>query len=248
MPIQLLIVEDYDEMSKKAAEIISDCVRGKPRLVLGLATGRTPIGCYRELARMQRGGGLDFSSVRTFNVDEYLGLPPTHPKSNRYFMYENLFSHVNIKIGNTHFLDGMTPDPQKTCVEFEGLIKESGGIDLQLLGIGTNGHIAFNEPGSAFNSRTRVVDLSEQTIKDYAYFFNSIDKVPRQALSMGIETIMEAKAILLLASGGKKAEAVAKSIDGPVTTEVPASALRKHPDCTFVVDRAAATNLKRGRS
>jgi len=244
MPIEVSIKKGYDELSKRAAEIIADAIRNKPNLVLGLATGSTPIGCYRELVRMHREEGLDFSRVVTFNLDEYIGLPPTHPQSYRYFMDENLFNHVNIKIENTHVPNGLSDDLQRTCKDFEEAIKSSGGIDLQLLGIGSNGHIAFNEPGSPFDSRTRVVKVSEQTIKDNARFFESIDEVPRQAISMGTGTIMEARKIILLASGAGKADAVAKSVKGPVTEEVPASILQTHPNCIFVIDEAAASKLE----
>lgn len=244
MPIEFSIKKSYDKFSKRAAEIIADAIRNKPNLVLGLATGSTPIGCYRELVRMHRGEGLDFSRVVTFNLDEYIGLPPTHPQSYRYFMNENLFNHVNIKIENTHVPNGLSDDLQRTCKDFEEAIKSSGGIDLQLLGIGSNGHIAFNEPGSPFDSRTRVVKVSEQTIKDNAQFFKSIDEVPRQAISMGTGTIMEARKIILLASGAGKADAVAKSVNGPVTEEVPASILQTHPNCIFVIDETAASKLE----
>ena len=245
MPIKVSVTKDYDEMSRRAARMIADAIKNKPNLVLGLATGDTPVGCYQELIRMHKEEGLDFSRVVTFNLDEYIGLPPTHPQSYRYFMNENLFNHVNIKMENTHVLNGLSDDPEKTCKEFEEAIEGAGGIDFQLLGIGGNGHIAFNEPGSPFNSRTRVVSLSERTIKDNARFFKSIDEVPRQALSMGIETIMRARKIVLLASGEGKADAVAKSLEGPITTEVPASVLQRHPDCTFILDKASASKLTR---
>ena len=245
MPIKVLVEKDYDGMSKKAAGMIADAIKNKPNLVLGLATGGTPVGCYEELVRMHKEEGLDFSNVVTFNLDEYLGLPPTHPQSYRYFMDENLFRHVNIKLENTHVPDGMSNNVQKTCHEYDEAIKKAGGIDLQLLGIGGNGHIAFNEPGSLFNSRTRVVDLSEQTIKDNARFFKSIEEVPRQAISMGVETIMEAREIILLAFGEGKADAVAKSLEGAITTDVPASVLQRHPNCTFLLDKASASKLTR---
>ena len=245
MPIEVLIEKGYDELSKRAARFIAGTIKNKPNSVLGLATGGTPVGCYRELIRMHREEGLDFSTVITFNLDEYVGLPPTHPQSYRYYMDENLFRHVNIKMENTHVPDGMTNDPQRTCQEFEKLIKASGGIDLQLLGIGANGHVGFNEPGSPFDSRTRLVNLSEQTRKDNARFFKSIDEVPYQALSMGIGAIMEAKKIVLLASGAGKAEAVAKSVEGPITEDVPASILQRHPDCSFILDGGAASKLGR---
>lgn len=243
MPIKVFVTKDYDELSKRAARIIADVIKNKPNLVLGLATGGTPMGCYQELIRMHREKELSFSGVVTFNLDEYIGLPPTHPQSYRYFMDENLFRHVNIKMENTYVQDGLSDDPQRTCKEFEELIKRAGGIDLQLLGIGANGHIAFNEPSSPFDSRTRVVNLLERTIKDNARFFKSIEEVPRQALSMGMETIMEVRKIILLASGAGKAGAVAKSIEGPITTDVPASILQRHPDCTFILDEAAASKL-----
>ena len=243
IPIKVQIVKDYDELSKRATKIIRGAIKNKPNSVLGLATGSTPVGCYRELVRTHKEKGLDFSKVVTFNLDEYIGLSPTHPQSCRYFMDEKLFNHVNIKIENTHIPNGLSDDLQGACKEFEEAIKRSGGIDLQLLSIGANGHIAFNEPGSPFNSRTRVVSLSERTRKDNARFFKSIDEVPRQAISVGIGTIMEARKIVLLASGTEKADAVAKSVDGPITTGVPASILQKHPDCTFILDEAAASKL-----
>lgn len=245
MPVKVSVAKDYGEMSKRAARLIADSIRDKPNIVLGLASGGTPVGCYRELIRMHREEGLDFSKVTSFNLDEYIGLAPTHPQSYRYFMDENLFRHVNIKMKNTHVPDGLSDDHEKTCNEFEEAIKKAGGIDLQLLGIGSDGHIAFNEPGSPFNSRTTVVSLSERTRKDNARFFKSIDEVPRQAVSMGMETIMEAREIILLASGEGKADAVAKSIEGPVTTEVPASVLQRHPNCTFITDEASASKLTR---
>lgn len=245
MPINISIAKDYDGMSRKAARIIADAIRNKPNLVLGLATGGTPVGCYQEFIRMHKEEGLDFSRVITFNLDEYIGLSPTHPQSYRYFMDENLFRHVNIKVENTHVLDGLSANLQKTCKEFEEAIKASGEIDLQLLGIGANGHIAFNEPGSPFDFRTGVVNLSERTIKDNARFFKSIDEVPRQALSMGIGTIMEVRKIILLASGVGKAGAVAKSVEGSITTDVPASILQRHPNCIFILDEEAASKLVR---
>jgi len=245
MPIKILIEKGYNELSKKAAKIIASIIRNKSNLVLGLAAGDTPVGCYCELIRMHREEGLDFSNVMTFNLDEYIGLTRDHPQSYLYFMNETLFRHVNIRMENTHFLDGMSEDPQRTCKEFEEAIKRAGGIDLQLLGIGSNGYIAFNEPGSTFDSGTRVVSLSEQMIKDNSRFFKSIDKVPRQALSMGIGTIMEARKIILLASGAGKADAVAKSVEGPVTINVPASILQRHPECIFILDEKAASKLVR---
>lgn len=187
--------------------------------------------------------GLDLSRVVTFNLDEYVGLPPAHPQSYRYFMNENLFNHINIRMENTHVPNGSVDDLQKSCREFEELIKEFGGIELQLLGIGPNGHIGFNEPGSSFNSRTRAVDISEQTRKRNAGFFSSAEEVPPRAITMGIETIMEAEKIILLASGERKRDIVAKSVEGPITKDVPASILQKHPNCLFLLDKAAASKL-----
>lgn len=242
MPIKVLITENYEEMSKKAAKIIANSVRKKPNIVLGLAAGETFVGCYKKLVFMHQQEGLDFSKVVTFNLDEYLGLGPTYSQSYRYFMDENLFRHVNIRRENIHVLDGISDNPKKVCEEFEEAIKKRGGIDLQLLGIGRNGHIAFNEPGSKLDSRTRVVSLSEQTINDNVRLFKSIE-VPHQAVTMGIGTIMEASEILLLASGESKAEAVAKSLEGPTTTDVPASVLQRHYNCTFILDKTSASKL-----
>ena len=244
MPIRVIITRDYDEMSKLAAKMIADAIRSKPNLVLGLATGETPIGCYRELVRMHKEEGLDFSQVVTFNLDEYLGLPPSHEQSYHYFMYVNLFNHINIKKENIHIPNGVAENVEEHCREYERMIKEAGGIDLQLLGIGRNGHIGFNEPGSPFDSRTRVVKLAEMTRRDNARFFKSIDEVPTHAITMGLATIMEAKKIILIASGKNKADAIAKSVEGPKTTAVPASILQDHPDCTFIIDKDAASKLK----
>jgi len=244
MPIKVIITRDYDEMSRLAAKMIADAIKAKPNIVLGLATGGTPEGCYKELVRMHKEEGLDFSQVVTFNLDEYVGLPPDHPQSYHYYMDVHLFNHVNIKRENIHIPDGMAKDLEKHCQEYEEMIKKAGGIDLQLLGIGRNGHIGFNEPGSPFDSRTRVVELTETTRRDNARFFKSIDEVPTHAVTMGLATIMEAKKIILLASGENKADAIAKAVEGPKTTMVPASILQDHPDCTFIIDKEAASKLK----
>lgn len=187
--------------------------------------------------------GTDFSKVTTFNLDEYVGLRPDHPQSYRWYMEENFFSKVNIKKEQTFIPNGVAEDLEAECLRYEDLIKQAGGIDLQLLGIGSNGHIGFNEPGSEFGTITRVVDLAESTIKDNSRFFESIDEVPTQAISMGIKTIMQAKEIILMASGGSKADAIYAAVYGPVTTEVPASVLQLHPAATLVVDQAAASKL-----
>lgn len=241
--IRVLIVRSYEELSLEAALRIADVVKSKPDAVLGFATGSTPIGCYRELIRLHRVEGLSFSRVSTFNLDEYVGLPPEHPQSYHYYMFQNLFNHVDVKREKIHIPNGLAEDLEAECRRYEEAIKQSGGIDLQILGIGRNGHIGFNEPGSPFDSRTRVVKLSDQTRMDNSRFFKSLDEVPTHAITMGIATIMEAKRIILLASGEAKAEAVAKAVKGPKTVMVPASALKDHPDCLFILDRGAASLL-----
>jgi len=251
--MKLIIVETSEQMSRAAAELFAQRIRSNPKIVLGLATGGTPERLYAELARLHREDGLDFSQVVTYNLDEYLGIPGAHDQSYRYFMNKNLFDRINIAKENTHVLNGLAAAPAKECADYEAAIKKAGGIDLQLLkaggidlqllGIGSNGHIAFNEPGSPADSRTGVVDLTENTIKDNARFFEKAEDVPKQALSMGNGSIMEAKEIVLIADKESKADAIFKSIEGPVTEEVPASILQKHPDCTFIIDRAAAAKL-----
>lgn len=242
--MEVIIAKDYEEMSKTAAGIIRRQIVGKPKSVLGLATGGTPIGTYKELVRMHKEEGLDFSKVITFNLDEYVGLPSWHEQSYHYFMWENLFKHVNISPGNVHIPAGIVPDFTAYCQWYEEEIKRAGGIDLQLLGIGGDGHIAFNEPGSSLASRTRVVTLFEQTIKDNARFFKSIDEVPKFAITMGVATILEAKKLLLVANGKKKAKVVAEFIEGAVSSMITASALQLHPDATVVLDEEAASELK----
>ena len=217
-------------------------VRTKPGSVLGLATGSTPLGVYKLLAEYHQ-AGVDFSRVITFNLDEYIGLAPDHPQSYRYYMEENLFSKINIKQENTHVPSGIAPDLEAECRRYEEAIRQAGGIDLQLLGIGSNGHIGFNEPGTPFDSTTQIVDLTESTIRDNSRFFDSPDEVPTQAVSMGIKSIMQAKSIVLIASGGSKADAVCAAVHGPVTPEVPASVLQLHPSVTIVVDQAAGGRL-----
>lgn len=245
--MKVIICDSAEAMSKTAANIFADRIRSKPNLVLGLATGSTPLGMYAELVRLHREEDLDFSKVRTFNLDEYVGLPPDHEQSYRHFMNRHLFDHLNIDPANTHVPDGLARDLDGCCAAYEAAIQAAGGIDLQVLGIGTNGHIAFNEPGSPFDSRTRVVDLTESTIQDNSRFFKRIEDVPTRALSMGIGTIMEAREIVLLATKDNKAEAIARTLEGPVTEAVPASILQRHPNVTFVLDQAAASRLKRSQ-
>lgn len=242
--MNVTICETYEEMSKAAADLFAERIRAKPDIVLGLATGNTPVGLYQELARMHGEERLDFSRVRTFNLDEYLGLGPDHEQSYRHFMDVNLFDSINIDKANTHVPDGLAADPEAHCAAYEAAIRAAGGIDLQVLGIGSNGHIAFNEPGSPAGSRTRVVELTQSTITDNSPFFDRTEDVPTRALSMGIGTIMESREIVLLANKEKKAEAVARSLQGPITEDVPASILQQHENVTVILDRAAASQLK----
>lgn len=245
--MRILIAKDYEKMSKEAAQIVCELIRRKPDCVLGLATGSTPLGLYKELVRMHKEDGLDFSRVRTFNLDEYYGLSPQHPQSYRCFMDENLFKGLNIKPENTRVPDGSVKigEVEQYCKRYEELIKQAGGIDLQVLGIGGDGHIAFNEPGSSLGSRTRVVALDEKTIEDNSRFFDSSADVPRFALSMGVGTILEAKEIIFLATGAKKAEVVAEALEGPVTSMITASALQLHPRVTAILDEEASDSLDR---
>lgn len=241
--MEVKVFETYEEMSRHAARMIAERIKAKPNLVLGLATGSTPVGTYQELIRLHKEEGLDFSQVRSFNLDEYLGIAGDHDQSYRYFMNTNLFDHINIDKANTRVPDGTAADPAASCRQYEEDIKAGGGIDFQVLGVGGNGHIAFNEPGSSRDSRTRVVDLDEATIKDNSRFFDSIDDVPKQAISMGMATIMETKEVILLANKANKADAIVKTIEGPVTEEVPASLLQEHPNVTFMVEKEAAGKL-----
>lgn len=243
--MRVCVEKNYGQMSRRVAQIVGQTIAANPKAVLGLATGQTPEGCYAELVRMHREEGLDFRLVTTFNSDEYVGLAPSHPQSYHSYMSDKLFNHVNIDKNRTHIPDGLAPRPREFCEAYERLIRSSGGIDLQLLGIGRNGHIGFNEPGSPFDSRTRVVDLSEETRKDNSRFFGSISKVPRQAITMGLATIMEVRSIVLMASGVNKGWAVERAVNGPVTVEVPASILQRHQDCIFLVDEQAASILSK---
>jgi glucosamine-6-phosphate deaminase len=242
LELNIVVVSNYDSMSEEVAKMICAQVRNKPDSVLGLATGSSPVGVYRLLEEFYR-HEVDFSRVTTFNLDEYVGLSADHPQSYHYYMEEHLFSKVNVVRERCHVPDGMAPDLQKECLRYEDLIRHSGGIDLQILGIGSNAHIGFNEPGTPFGSTTQVVDLAESTIADNARFFESRDEVPTQAISMGIKSIMQAKNIVLMANGGSKADAIFQAVRGPVTPEVPASVLQLHPSVTFVVDQAAGSRL-----
>ena len=243
--MEVIVKPTYEEVSKLAARIIGDLVMARPRCVLGLATGSTPLGTYRELVRAHREDGLDFSQVVTFNLDEYVGLEAENEQSYHYFMWENFFRHIDIRRENVHIPEGDAEDPDEFCHEYEHEIADAGGVDLQLLGLGGNGHIAFNEPISSLGSRTRIVTLTEQTRRDNARFFKGIEEVPRYAMTMGIGTILDAGSILLVANGEGKADAVARMVEGPVMAMVPASALQLHPAVTVIVDRAAASKLTR---
>ena len=226
-------------VSRTAAQFVAAVVRRKPTCVLGLATGSTPLGMYGELIRMHREEGLDFSRVVTFNLDEYVGLSGTHPQSYRHFMQQNLFDHINIDPRNTHVPDGRALDFESYCEQYEKLIADEGGIDLQVLGIGSDGHIAFNEPGSSLGSRTRLKTLTEETVRDNARFFGSEKEVPRLAITMGVGTILESRQCLLLAAGESKARAIRDTIEGPITAQVTASALQLHRDVIAVLDEEA---------
>ena len=235
--------KDYEEMSRKAAGIVSAQIIMKPDCVLGLATGSTPVGLYKQLIEWYRNGDLDFSGVRTVNLDEYKGISRENDQSYYYFMHQNLFDHVNIPAGNTHLPDGMEPDSEKECRRYEELIQSRGSVDLQLLGIGHNGHIGFNEPADAFDKLVHCVNLTQSTIEANKRFFASAKEVPRQAYTMGIQTIMRSKKILIIANGEGKADIVRDAFFGPITPMVPASVLQLHNDVTLVADEAALSKI-----
>ena len=243
--MRIIATKDYNDMSKKAANILSAQVIMKPDCVLGLATGSTPIGTYEKLVEWYEKGDLDFSQVTSVNLAESKGLDRKNAQSYYYFMHEHLFNHVNIKEENTNVPDGTQPDGEKECARYEELIRSLGGVDLQLLGLGHNGHIGFNEPADAFDKTTHCVDLTESTIEANKRFFASADEVPRQAYTMGIGTIMQAKKILIIVSGEDKADIVRDAFFGPVTPRVPASILQMHSDVTLVADEAALSKIPR---
>lgn len=236
--------EDYKAMSRIAANIISAQIIMKPDCVLGLATGSSPEGTYAQLVEWYKKGDLDFSQVTSVNLDEYKGLSGDNDQSYRYFMNSHLFDHVNIDKSRTFVPNGLEPDSEKACREYDEVVAATGGVDLQLLGIGHNGHIGFNEPASEFCKNTQCVDLTESTIEANKRFFEKEEDVPRQAYTMGIGTIMRAKKILLVASGEGKADIIAKAFTGPITPEVPASILQLHNDVTVVCDKAAMGKIK----
>jgi len=241
----LVLKPNSEELGREAARVVANAVRRNPVLRLGLATGSTMLAMYQELVRLHRRESLDFSQVVTFNLDEYLGLSSNHPQSFHHYMQQNFFAHGNVDPGNIHIPDGaIKGNYQQYCASYEEAIRNAGGIDLQILGIGRNGHIGFNEPTSSLGSRTRLKVLSKETIQDNRRFFASQDEIPQCAITMGIGTILESKRILLLASGSPKATAIAKAIEGPLTASVTASALQLHSDVTFIIDRDAGAELK----
>lgn len=241
--MRVVICENYAEMSRLAAEEIASEMKKKKDFVLGLATGSTPVGTYGNLIEMNKQGEIDFTDVKTFNLDEYCGLYPNHDQSFNYFMYMNLFNYINIKNENVHVPFGFATDYDAWCKGYEDAIAKAGGLDLQLLGMGSNGHIGFNEPAEEFAEITHTVELTESTIKDNSRFFEKIEDVPTSAVTMGIGTIMRAKKIVMVVNGANKAKAVKAMIDGPVTPSMPASALQNHPDVTIFVEKEAAKEI-----
>ena len=238
--MRVIVEPNYKEMSRKAALLVASQLNLKPNSVLGLATGSTPLGMYHELITMYEHHELDFSEAVTFNLDEYYRLPKDNKKSYFFYMKENFFKYININSGNINFLNACAKDIIEECREYEMKIKRAGGIDLQILGIGPNGHIGFNEPGKTLDIETHLVHLSEETIKANSRFFNSIDAVPHQAISVGIATIMKARRIVLLANGKNKAEVIKETVSGRIDTRIPASILQTHPEVTIILDEEAA--------
>ncbi len=241
--MKVIITKDYDEMSKKAFEVMAGVVKSNPEAIIGLATGSTPIGLYKNMIKDHNENGTSYKKIKTVNLDEYAGLDVNSDQSYVYFMRDNLFNHIDIDLKNTNIENGKAADREAECARYNALL-EKMQQDIQVLGIGSNGHIAFNEPGTPFGSVTHIVDLTESTIKDNSRLFKSIDEVPRQAFTMGLKNIMNAKKILILANGANKAKAVYGLVKGEVTENVPASILQLHPDCTLVCDEAAAELIK----
>lgn len=242
--MRLIVTKNYDEMSKVAAHEMAEDIKSNPEIVLGLATGGTPVGMYKELIRMYNEGELDFSRTTSINLDEYVGLSGEHDQSYRYFMNTNLFNHININKEKTFVPNGLAENVEEECKSYDARIQEMGGIDLQLLGLGANGHIGFNEPGESLSVGTHLTDLKESTIEANARFFDSIDDVPREAITMGLGGIMKAKKIMVIASGEGKAEVVEAMMSGKITTEIPATMLQMHRDVVLIVDEDAAKLLK----
>ncbi|KEI79577.1 glucosamine-6-phosphate deaminase [Clostridium botulinum A2 117] len=241
--MRIIVVDNYEEMSKKAAAMIASQVILKPDSVLGLATGDTPIGMYKEIINIYKNEKMNFSKVKTFNLDEYYGLNRENPQSYYYYMMNNLFNHVNIDKNNINIPNGMADNIEVECKEYERKIDKAGGIDLQILGIGVNGHIGFNEPDTSFEAETHLVNLNEKTIESNSRFFSSKDQVPTKAISMGIRTIMHSRKIILLACGSVKSNAIFKAINDKITPNIPASILQLHKDVVVIVDKKAASKL-----
>lgn len=239
--MKIIEAKDYGDMSRKAANVISAQVILFPQSILGLATGSTPLGIYKQLVDWYNKGDVDFSRVRSFNLDEYCGLPMNHQQSYHYYMHHYLFRHINIKAENIHIPNGLATDIQKECEQYDKMITQLGGIDLQLLGLGNTGHIGFNEPGESFNKMTHKATLTQTTIQANSRFFTDIKEVPKHAITMGIKAIMQAKKILLVVSGSNKADILERALFGPVTPEIPGSILQLHPDVTVVADKDALT-------
>ena len=232
--MQIIKVVNQEEMGLLAADVFAESIQAKPNLVLGLATGSTPLTLYRELIKRNKEGEIDFSKISTVNLDEYIGLPGTHEQSYRYFMNENLFNHININLDNTFVPDGIAKDPASECTRYDALIEKFGGIDLQLLGIGFNGHLGFNEPSDIFSNKTQCIKLTESTVNANSRFFNDFSEVPKSAITMGIRDIMLAKKIVLVA-GAEKKDIIEKSLYGEITPKVPASVLQLHQDVTIIL-------------
>ncbi len=243
--MRVVILENPQQVSSRAADIFCQLIASKPDCVLGLATGGTPLGTYQELVARHRAGQVSFAAVTSFNLDEYVGLPPQHPQSYSHFMHEHLFDQTDFVSERCHLPNSSADDLLAACDEYEAMISAAGGIDLQLLGIGGDGHIAFNEPGSSLASRTRLKALTQRTRSDNARFFDSLDEVPKLSMTMGVGSILDARQILLLATGGSKADVIKALVEGPVTANLPASALQLHPQVTVLLDRDAARGLSR---
>lgn len=241
--MKIIVTKNYDELSKVAANEMAKVIKNNPKAILGLATGGSPIGMYKELIRMNKEGEIDFSKITTVNLDEYVGLSGDHPQSYRYFMNENLFNHINIDKNNTYVPNGLAENIEAECKNYDKKIADLGGTDVQLLGIGNNGHIAFNEPADDLVSGTHLTNLTQATIEANARFFDSIDEVPKTALTMGLGGIMKSKKIIVIASGESKAEAVKAMVSGKISTNMPASMLQMHRDVVVIVDEAAAKLL-----
>ncbi|OYD07698.1 glucosamine-6-phosphate deaminase [Paludifilum halophilum] len=243
--MQILQARDYNEMSELAAKRVIDQIKSSPQTTLGLATGATPLGIYQRLVEDSRKNGTSYRQVSTFNLDEYVGLSPEHPNSYRYYMDQNLFSGLDIDKARTHLPDGMAEDLEQECIQYEEKLKKAGGIDIQLLGLGRNGHIGFNEPGTPFSSRTHVVELDDSTRQANRRFFDSLDEVPTRAITMGIASIMEAREILLLVSGDKKADILHRLLEEEVVESLPASVLKRHPQVTLIAEEPLLSGHKR---